>query len=68
MEEYSVNYKYLKNGDKLQLKREEKDVKFSYLNNGCVVDGETFLPLLLNGKRRIKIKMRYSNFLRGTRL
>ena len=49
-EEYSGNHTYFKNGDKLQLKREEKDVKFSYLNNGCVVDGETFLPLLLNKK------------------
>jgi hypothetical protein len=38
--------------DKLQLKREENDVKFSYLNNGCVVDGETFLPLLLNEKKK----------------
>ena len=61
MEEYSVNYKYLKNGDKLQLKREENNVKFSYLNNGGVVDGDTFLPLQLNIKRRrIKMNMQYS--------
>ena len=61
MEEYNVNYKYLKNGDKLQLKREENNVKFSYLNNGGVVDGDTFLPLQLNIKRRrIKMNMQYS--------